>query len=265
MSPIYVIGDVHGQYDKLFGLLRFDADLITPKGDWNGGDAQVCFIGDYFDRGPDGIAVIDLIIRLQQQAKLTGGAIHTLLGNHEVLLLAASVFATQRQSSHFMASWVHAGGQINDLQRLTSRHIKWLIDCPAMLRLDDYLLIHADSMLYRRYGETVTTVNRAIRYVLNGTEPAFWNALIDRFTDRYAFSATDWYGHPQAGGEERAQAMLATYGGSQIIHGHTPIFRMTDQPPDEVNTAYPYADGLCVNVDHALYAGGSGFVYRLSS
>ncbi len=56
--------------------------------------------------------------------------------------------------------------------------------------------------------------------------------------------------------------MLATYGGGQIIHGHTPIMYMTKQPPDEIDAALVYNAGLCVNVDGGLYAGGPGFVYR---
>ncbi|MEP1933373.1 MAG: metallophosphoesterase family protein, partial [Roseibium sp.] len=54
-GPIYAIGDVHGQID----MLHFALELISVDG---GKDAQVVFLGDYVDRGPDSRAVVQLLI-----------------------------------------------------------------------------------------------------------------------------------------------------------------------------------------------------------
>ena len=53
---IYAIGDIHGQIDMLHTAL----DLIAADG---GADAQVIFVGDYTDRGPNSKAVIDTLIK----------------------------------------------------------------------------------------------------------------------------------------------------------------------------------------------------------
>lgn len=55
MSPIYAIGDIHGQKAMLDAALALIADDGGP-------DAQVVFLGDYTDRGPDSRAVIDTLI-----------------------------------------------------------------------------------------------------------------------------------------------------------------------------------------------------------
>lgn len=55
MTPIYAIGDIHGQADMLDHALA----LITADG---GPDAQLVFLGDYTDRGPDSRGVIDRLI-----------------------------------------------------------------------------------------------------------------------------------------------------------------------------------------------------------
>jgi serine/threonine protein phosphatase 1 len=55
MTPIYAIGDIHGQKAMLDHALA----LITSDG---GLDAQVVFLGDYTDRGPDSRAVIETLI-----------------------------------------------------------------------------------------------------------------------------------------------------------------------------------------------------------
>ena len=47
--PVYIIGDIHGQYEQLVGLLR-GVGLVDERLNWAGGAALVWFIGDFFDR-----------------------------------------------------------------------------------------------------------------------------------------------------------------------------------------------------------------------
>src|SRR5579871_6244279 len=91
-EPVYVIGDIHGQLGKLIALLR-GAGLATDRLSWAAGAATLWFMGDFFDRGPDGLGVLDLVMRLQREAAVAGGQVASLLGNHEVMLLAAQRFA----------------------------------------------------------------------------------------------------------------------------------------------------------------------------
>ena len=74
--PLFIIGDIHGYLDKLVRHLRY-AGLATGDGQWIGGDAQLWFMGDFTDRGPDGVGVIDLVMRLQQDAAQKGEAWRT--------------------------------------------------------------------------------------------------------------------------------------------------------------------------------------------
>ncbi|MGB3243443.1 MAG: metallophosphoesterase family protein [Sulfitobacter sp.] len=54
-QPLYAIGDIHGQLGQLHRVL----DLIEQDG---GQDAEIVFLGDYTDRGPDSCGVLDLLI-----------------------------------------------------------------------------------------------------------------------------------------------------------------------------------------------------------
>lgn len=54
-TPIYAIGDIHGQKAMLDRALA----LIADDG---GADAQIVFLGDYTDRGPDSKGVIETLI-----------------------------------------------------------------------------------------------------------------------------------------------------------------------------------------------------------
>src|SRR5829696_5078924 len=64
VSAVHVIGDIHGEREKLQELLR-GAELIDKSETWSGGDSTVWFMGDLVNHGPDGIGVVDLVMGLQ--------------------------------------------------------------------------------------------------------------------------------------------------------------------------------------------------------
>jgi hypothetical protein len=253
MKPILLIGDIHGQLDRLLALLR-SASLIDEKGIWCGGDQEVWFIGDFFDRGPDGFGAMELVMRLQAQAAAHGGRVGALLGNHDVLLLSAYHFGDHPAGGPggtFRTDWERNGGVASDLEQLTPAHIEWLSTLPALVKIGDTLLAHADSLLYREYGNTVETVNSAFTSILQGRDPVAWDLILERFSDRLAFWEDPSLVAP----------FLQTFGAKRLIHGHTPIQRMKHIASDSVTKAFTYAQGLCVNIDGGLYLGGQGFIY----
>jgi hypothetical protein len=84
VDRIVAIGDVHGDYDQFVTLLK-QTDLVNDRLRWTGGETHLVQIGDVPDRGPDTDKIIDLLQKLQKQAKRDGGMVHPLLGNHEVM------------------------------------------------------------------------------------------------------------------------------------------------------------------------------------
>jgi hypothetical protein len=84
VQRIVVVGDIHGDYDRLIEILR-TGNLIDRKNAWCGGKAHLVLIGDLVDRGPASRKVLDFLMALQTQAARAGGAVHALLGNHEVM------------------------------------------------------------------------------------------------------------------------------------------------------------------------------------
>jgi hypothetical protein len=260
----YVVGDIHGELDTLVRVLHA-AGLIEPdhfgSGDplWTGGPATLWFLGDFVDRGPASLEVVDLVMRLQREAPAAGGTVDALIGNHELHLLAAHHFGHTQMSlgDTFRNIWERYGGLPNELDQLTPAHIAWLEARPAMAHAGDCLLIHADALLYREYGDAVAAVNAAFARVMRGRDPAAWDQLLVHFNERRAFDDS------APGGRERARAFLARFGGRRIVHGHTPVGTMIGQPYNTVTAPLVYADGLCVNCDSGMYHGGPGFVYRV--
>lgn len=85
-ADIFMVGDIHGAYPEFVSILQH-AGLVNDKLDWIGKSAHFVSTGDLMDRGPSSRKVMDLLIKLQGQAKQAGGQVHVLLGNHEVLNL----------------------------------------------------------------------------------------------------------------------------------------------------------------------------------
>jgi len=86
VDRIVAVGDVHGAYDALVKTLQA-ADVIDSRLKWSGEKTHLVFTGDLLDRGAKSRQVMDLIMRLEKEARRRGGRVHLLLGNHEVMNL----------------------------------------------------------------------------------------------------------------------------------------------------------------------------------
>jgi hypothetical protein len=86
-SPrVVAIGDLHADEAATKVVLKM-AELIDDKGRWVGGTDVLIQTGDVTDKGPSSRDVIVLLSRLQSEARLAGGDILGVVGNHEVMNL----------------------------------------------------------------------------------------------------------------------------------------------------------------------------------
>ena len=81
---LVAIGDLHGDLAATRSALRA-AGAIDEQDRWSGGELVVVQTGDILDRGDDEQAILDLLFRLEAEAKAAGGALVLLLGNHELM------------------------------------------------------------------------------------------------------------------------------------------------------------------------------------
>ena len=263
-GPLYVVGDVHGYLQALLDALH-QAGIIDAEGHWAAGPARIWFLGDFTDRGPDGIGVIDLVMNLAPEAAAAGGYCRALMGNHELLLLGADRYGDQAVQStagtaSFLAAWRLNGGQPSDMDRLQDHHVTWLSRLPAMAIEDDHLLVHSDTTAYLEYGDSVDAVNDAIHDVLQGDEADDWWECFRRLTRRFAFRGD--------AGPQACHELLDTFGGRVVVHGHSPIpYLLADGSTDDAPTGagsrpvtgpHVYADGMAVAMDGGVTMEGQG-------
>lgn len=84
VARVVAVGDVHGDYERFVELLR-QAGLLDERLRWTGGKTHLVQTGDRVDRGAASRKVMDLLMRLEKQARKAGGRVHPLLGNHEAM------------------------------------------------------------------------------------------------------------------------------------------------------------------------------------
>lgn len=85
---IVAVGDLHGDMAQaqraleLAGVLGWSAQ---GRVEWVGGDTTLVQVGDILDRGSQELGIFSLLRQLAVGAQQAGGAVHILIGNHEVL------------------------------------------------------------------------------------------------------------------------------------------------------------------------------------
>jgi hypothetical protein len=93
---IVAVADVHGAYPEVQSILR-ETGVVDAGLRWRGGNTHLVMLGDLVDRGPGSRAVLDLVMRLESEARQAGGAVHVLLGNHEVMNLSGDLRYVSRE------------------------------------------------------------------------------------------------------------------------------------------------------------------------
>ena len=84
VARVVVFGDLHGDYAKFHDML-VEAGLVNSHDNWSGGKTHLVQVGDVPDRAPDTRRIMDLLMKLEPQARRAGGYVHALIGNHEVM------------------------------------------------------------------------------------------------------------------------------------------------------------------------------------
>lgn len=171
----YVLSDIHGRKDKFVEMLE--------KINFSDND-ELYILGDVFDRGPDPIGVIDIIVSKKN--------IHLLLGNHEQMFIDFIDYGD-------FDTWRYNGGETTlvQIQKRGSDYLsilyKYVKELPVIKVVDNFILTHA-----------------AINFV-NGYE----NMTLKELLDKQTFDFNIW---------SRDNVMEdKQFKDYEIIVGHTPV------------------------------------------
>jgi hypothetical protein len=170
VQRVIAFGDVHGAAAELTALLRA-VGVVDQDLRWSAGTTHVVSLGDLLDRGSASRDVMELLMRLQQEASAAGGALHVVLGNHEAMNLLGDLrYVTPADFSAYeadepaglrerlRADWVARGGASPGAEfdrrfprgffghraafASDGRYGRWLLGLPVAVVVDDTLFMH---------------------------------------------------------------------------------------------------------------------------
>ena len=156
------IGDVHGCARELLQLLR---DV-----GFRGGADRLLLTGDAFSRGPDPVAVWDLI--RESRAEMV-------LGNHDARLLEQLEAGAAGQTVEFRKPDQRT--TFDSLEPAAPALLSWLRSVPLFIEEEDFLLVHAGINPEKGLSGTTRAEFLAIRTwpPSGGIEGPRWHDFID--------------------------------------------------------------------------------------
>eukprot|EP01060_Flectonema_neradi_P027826 TRINITY_DN3744_c0_g1_i2.p1 TRINITY_DN3744_c0_g1~~TRINITY_DN3744_c0_g1_i2.p1 ORF type:complete len:315 (+),score=46.66 TRINITY_DN3744_c0_g1_i2:109-945(+) len=131
---LLAIGDLHGDYNKAVEVLTVMGVIDSDK-NWIGGTDTVVQLGDVTDRGPYSREIIDLFEEVKASAKLSGGQVVTLLGNHELMNLMGDLRYVNPQE-------YKTGDRINEFKP-HGKYWNILKDYPVVFLRGSTIFVHA--------------------------------------------------------------------------------------------------------------------------
>lgn len=146
-GPLAVIGDLHGQVDKLLSLLERLRTLPDFERRW------LVFVGDFVDRGPDPKSALDVVTDLLAEHPRTTAV----AGNHDLAMAAALGWVPAPEYSNWSQRWLDHydsastfdsyGVDFGDLDQLAdsapAAHRDFLAALPWCVEHPRFLFVHA--------------------------------------------------------------------------------------------------------------------------
>lgn len=142
-----IIGDIHGQADKLESLL-YRMGYRDSAGCWRHPDRQAIFVGDFIDRGPEQMRTVNLARRMVE-----AGSALAVMGNHELNAIAwhtpdarqPGEYLRPHQSRNGKNRKQHAAflAEVEQDVGLYRSTIDWFLTLPLWLDLPGLRVVHA--------------------------------------------------------------------------------------------------------------------------
>lgn len=247
VHKIIVIGDIHGDMKELLSCLKL-AEVIDDMYNWIGGKAVIVQVGDQIDscrfdgknqcNDPSNynmdeahdIMILKFMTELHNKAVLAGGAVYSLLGNHELMNVEGDMtyvsYSNIRKFDNY--NGISNGMEARKHSFLPGNEIANFLACTRKVALiiGSNLFVHAGiipEMVYK-YND-ITTINMILTlFLLNELDnPHLYKDIITSNTSSPLW--TRIFGKNKIEPAEcnrLLEPMKKVYQVGKIIVGHTP-------------------------------------------
>jgi hypothetical protein len=196
---IIAIGDLHGDFRALLTCLRM-SNVLDKKREWIGGNTVVIQLGDQIDSKcrsgkcekdeiGDELKIIKFLDKIHVKASLHGGAVYSLLGNHELMNVMGNLNYTSAENL------VSFGGAENRLNKFApSGEIAIYLACNrnSIMKIGDFIFVHGGLLPKKAKQYSLESINmiireyllgnkyeddRQVKDLLQGKESPFWSRM----------------------------------------------------------------------------------------
>jgi len=221
-QKIFAISDIHGQHDR-FELLLKQGGVMDEERNWTFGDGTMVIVGDIFDRGPQVTQNLWLTYILEQQAKLAGGAVHFILGNHEMMIMREDNRYIHEE--YLNTTEKLTGYSYNELHAENSFLGRWLLSKNIVIKVGDILFNHA-GLSPAMVDYSIPEINKFIKENYKTDYEAI--KADEKLSLFFRSSGPLWYrGYFDDGKRyqrvtnEQLSTVLTNFGVNKIVVGHT--------------------------------------------
>jgi hypothetical protein len=214
-DPLYAVSDVHGGYARAVTLLAgsglIAASPAAPSSvRWTGGAATLVVVGDEFDKGPQGVEVVDFFRALATSASAAGGTVVVLLGNHEAEFLADPLNSKATATDGIDPEITSMGGTPVMYASDSDPRGHWLRTRPFGARVGRWFFAHAGDT----HGRTIAALEAALETAIdtNGWSDA------EVIGTSSILESRNWY----ASDPTLAARYATALGAGHIVFGHDP-------------------------------------------
>lgn len=243
-EKLIAISDIEGNFEAFSSFLKANR-IIDEKFNWIFGNGHLVLNGDFVDRGQNVTQVLWLIYKIENQAKESGGKVHYILGNHELLNFQGSYKYNNRKYVQVSELIFKKQDKSNLSVTTNSDYIKyiyshkteigkWLNSKNGIIKIGNYIFVHGGiSPEILKHNMSISKINEISRKNFNsdlyhnpkddeqanfiiGRKGIFW----------YRGLATDYKYYDKIN-EIELDNVLKKLNASKIVHGHTVVEDIT--------------------------------------
>ena len=256
-NELYVIGDIHGDYEGLLELLLASeiikkAPASPEKVKWKAGKAVLVIPGDFISKGPRSVEVLQLLRKLQELAPKSGGQVILTFGNHEAEFLANP---KESKVKMFRKELKERGISSNDVIQETDQLGigTFLKNLPFAVRVNDWYFVHAGHP--KKYS-----IQELEEKIIEGVENEGFGApiLLDNKKGilEVRMEPRPWWEKKKDNGKDsksRLRNLVDVLGVNHIVVGHQPgSYSFADGETRKKGKMYQKFDGMIFFIDTGM-------------
>ena len=261
-EPIFAVSDIESGY-RTFRDLLIAQRVIDAQLNWTFGRGHLVLVGDFMDRGFSTTQVLWFAYKLEQEARMQGGRVHFILGNHELYNLQGKFDAA---SYKYDAVAAVLGVQPHELYSDRSVLGRWLISKNSIERINGVLFAHGGlPPEIARYETTLEEINRLNRKSYRHPYYPKPEKNLEQLVSSNRKGICWYRGYfKDSPAQEEVRAAIEALGGRAIVVGHTIQWKVNRQydgwvyaidvkHPKDYNHNWPAKESEGLYIDGATF------------